>query len=114
MIPAARPEIGEDERIAVDRVLRSGMLAQGPEVAAFENEFASIVDGRQCIAVNSGTSALQLAFLAGGIGAGVQAPVHAQPVAKPYLFNVQVTLRQRPQECRPAIETQRPDCSASP
>ena len=70
MIPAARPEIGEDERIAVDQVLRSGMLAQGPEVAAFENEFASIVDGRQCIAVNSGTSALQLAFLAGGIGAG--------------------------------------------
>lgn len=70
MIPAARPEIGEDERAAVDRVLRSGMLAQGPEVAAFENEFASIVDGRRCIALNSGTSALHLAFLAGGIGPG--------------------------------------------
>lgn len=70
MIPAARPEIGEDERAAVDRVLRSGMLAQGPEIAAFENEFASIVDGRRCIALNSGTSALHLAFLAGGIGPG--------------------------------------------
>ncbi|MHA6694014.1 DegT/DnrJ/EryC1/StrS family aminotransferase [Homoserinimonas sp. A520] len=70
MIPAARPEIGEDERVAVDRVLRSGMLAQGPEVAAFENEFASIVDGRRSIAVNSGTSALHLAFLAGGVGPG--------------------------------------------
>lgn len=70
MIPAARPEIGEDERLAVDRVLRSGMLAQGPEVAAFEQEFASIVDGRRSIAVNSGTSALHLAFLAAGIGPG--------------------------------------------
>lgn len=70
MIPAARPEIGEDERNAVDRVLRSGMLAQGPEVAAFENEFASIVDGARCIALNSGTSALHLAFLAGGVGPG--------------------------------------------
>ena len=70
MIPAARPEIGKDERDAVDRVLQSGMLAQGPEVAAFESEFAAVVDGRRCIAMNSGTSALHLAFLAGGIGPG--------------------------------------------
>ena len=40
MIPAARPIIGDDERAAVDRVMRSGMVAQGPEVAAFEHEFA--------------------------------------------------------------------------
>ncbi len=70
MIPAARPEIGEEERSTVDRVLQSGMLAQGPEVAAFEKEFAAVVDGRHCIAMNSGTSALHLAFLAGGIGPG--------------------------------------------
>ena len=70
MIPAARPEIGEDERAAVDRVLRSGILAQGPEVAAFESEFSELVDGRHSIAVNSGTSALHLAFLAAGIKPG--------------------------------------------
>lgn len=70
MIPAARPDIGSEEREAVDRVMRSAMLAQGPEVAAFEDEFASVVGGRRCIAVNSGTSALHLAFLAGGIGPG--------------------------------------------
>ncbi|HRN28933.1 MAG TPA: DegT/DnrJ/EryC1/StrS family aminotransferase [Terrimesophilobacter sp.] len=70
MIPAARPEIGEEERAAVDRVLRSGMLAQGPEVAAFEQEFAALVNGFSCIAVNSGTSALHLAFVAAGIGPG--------------------------------------------
>jgi dTDP-4-amino-4,6-dideoxygalactose transaminase len=70
MIPAARPEIGEDERAAVDRVMRSGMLAQGPEVAAFEKEFSAIVAGRESVALNSGTSALHLSILAVGIGAG--------------------------------------------
>ena len=70
VIPAARPIIGEEERAAVDRVLRSGMMAQGPEVKAFEEEFAQFVGGRRCIAVNSGTSALHLGFLAAGIKAG--------------------------------------------
>lgn len=62
--------IGDDERAAVDRVLTSGMLAQGPEVKAFEDEFAELVAGRHCIAVNSGTSALHMAFIAAGIGPG--------------------------------------------
>ena len=69
-IPAARPLIGEEERSAVDRVLQSGMMAQGPEVAAFENEFSTIVAGRQCIAVNSGTSGLHMALIAAGIKQG--------------------------------------------
>lgn len=70
MIPAAQPIVGDEEREAVDRVLRSGMLAQGPEVKAFEDEFAAVVNGRHCVAVNSGTSALHMAFIAAGIGAG--------------------------------------------
>jgi dTDP-4-amino-4,6-dideoxygalactose transaminase len=70
MIPAAKPIIGDDERAAVDRVLRSGMLAQGPEVAAFEEEFSKFVGGRHCVAMNSGTSALHLGFIAAGIKAG--------------------------------------------
>ena len=71
MIPAARPLIGDDERAAVDRVLSSGMVAQGPEVAAFEEEFAEhLVGGRTCVAVNSGTSGLHLGLLACGIGPG--------------------------------------------
>jgi len=70
MIPAAKPIIGDEEREAVDRVLRSGMIAGGPEVAAFESEFSELVDGRHCIAVNSGTSALHMAFLAAGIKSG--------------------------------------------
>jgi dTDP-4-amino-4,6-dideoxygalactose transaminase len=70
MIPVAVPLIGEDERAAVDWVLRSGMLAQGAEVEAFEKEFSGLVDGRACIAVNSGTSALHLGMLAAGVTAG--------------------------------------------
>lgn len=70
MIPAANPIIGRKERRAVDRVLRSGSLAQGPEVLAFENEFSKYVNGRHCVALNSGTSALHMAFLAAGIKAG--------------------------------------------
>jgi dTDP-4-amino-4,6-dideoxygalactose transaminase len=70
-IPPARPIIGDDEREAVDRVLRSGMLAQGPEVAAFETEFADHFRlGRACVAVNSGTSGLHLGLLATHIGPG--------------------------------------------
>ena len=45
-------------------------LAQGPQVAAFEQEFAAVVGGRECVAVNSGTSALHMALIALGIGAG--------------------------------------------
>lgn len=70
-IPVAKPNIGVKERRAVDRVLRSGMLAQGPEVAAFESEFSEkVVDGRPCVAVNSGTSAQHLGLLASGVRPG--------------------------------------------
>lgn len=62
--------IGGGERLAIDRVLASGMLAQGPEVAAFEAEFSRHVRGRPCVAVNSGTSGLLLGLLAIGIGPG--------------------------------------------
>jgi perosamine synthetase len=69
-IPPTGLLIGEEERAAIDRVLASGMLAQGPEVAAFEAEFSRHVWGQPCVAVNSGTSALLLGLLAIGIGPG--------------------------------------------
>ena len=70
-IQAAQPMIGDDERRAVDRVLQSGILAQGPEVAAFEQEFAEhFTPGRPVVAVNSGTSGQHLGLLASGIGPG--------------------------------------------
>src|SRR5690625_4989158 len=71
LIPAAKPLIGEEERAAVDAVLRSGMVAQGPQVAAFEEEFAAeLVAGRRCQAVSSGTAGLHVGLLACGIGPG--------------------------------------------
>jgi dTDP-4-amino-4,6-dideoxygalactose transaminase len=62
--------IGEAEIEAAVRVLRSGMVVQGPEVAAFEQEFSALVNGRHCVAVNSGTSALQLTLMALNIKPG--------------------------------------------
>jgi dTDP-4-amino-4,6-dideoxygalactose transaminase len=70
MIPAAKPIVGDEERAAVDRVLKSGMMAQGPEVAAFEEEFSKFVGGYKCVAVNSGTSGLHMALVAAGIKQG--------------------------------------------
>jgi dTDP-4-amino-4,6-dideoxygalactose transaminase len=55
---------------AVDRVFHSTQFVLGNETAAFEEEFAAYCGGRHGIAVNSGTSALHLALLAGGIGPG--------------------------------------------
>ncbi|BCW49066.1 dTDP-4-amino-4,6-dideoxygalactose transaminase [Arthrobacter sp. 1088] len=70
-IPPAKPIIGDDERKAVEAVLASGQLAQGSEVASFEQEFSQVLlDGRAAVAVNSGTSGLHLGLLAAGIGAG--------------------------------------------
>lgn len=64
-IPAAKPIIGDEERAAVDAVLASGMVVQGPQVKAFEEEFgAQAAAGAHAVAVNSGTSAQHLAALA--------------------------------------------------
>ena len=55
---------------AATRVLRSGTYCLGPEVEAFEDEFARYCGAPHAVAVNSGTSALHLALLACGIGEG--------------------------------------------
>ena len=60
-VPLVRPMIGPKERAAVARVLRSDNLAQGPEIEAFEAEFAAMCGTRYAIAVNSGTAALFVA-----------------------------------------------------
>lgn len=80
MIPLSRPVIGDEEVAAVSRVLRSGQLAQGPEVMNFEEEFAAYVEpgGRiEAVAVGNGTAALQVALMAHGIGPGDEVVVPA-------------------------------------
>jgi dTDP-4-amino-4,6-dideoxygalactose transaminase len=60
--------IKSDIDAAVAGVLENGQFVLGPEVEAFEREFAQMCDAREAVAVNSGTSALHLALLACGIG----------------------------------------------
>lgn len=43
LIPVAKPFIGRQERAAVNRVLKSGFLTQGPEVKVFETEFQKLL-----------------------------------------------------------------------
>lgn len=70
MIPIAKPNIGKREKELVMEVLNSGMLVQGPKVAALEDIFAEICEVKHAIATSSGTTALHLALLAHGIGEG--------------------------------------------
>ncbi len=69
-VPVARPWIGEEEAEAVRRPLLSGWVTQGPEVAAFESEFAAAVGAPHACAVANCTVALQLALRAAGVGPG--------------------------------------------
>lgn len=69
-IPVAKPLVGRDDIRAVVKVMKSGGLAQGPQVLNFEKQFSKFVGDRECVAVNSGTSALHLALLSLGIGPG--------------------------------------------
>jgi len=55
---------------AIERTLFSGKLILGPETEGFENDFASFCGANFCIGVNSGTSALTIALMALGVGAG--------------------------------------------
>src|SRR5580704_15821118 len=55
---------------AVARVMENGQFILGPEVEAFESEFAAFCGAKFAIGVNSGTSALHLALLAAGVGPG--------------------------------------------
>ncbi|MGH9067114.1 MAG: DegT/DnrJ/EryC1/StrS family aminotransferase [Acidimicrobiales bacterium] len=69
-VPSACPVASEEDIAAVVRVLRSGVLANGPESAGLEEEFAVSCGTRHAIAVSSGTDALYLAGRAIGIGPG--------------------------------------------
>ncbi|MCX5889990.1 MAG: DegT/DnrJ/EryC1/StrS family aminotransferase [Deltaproteobacteria bacterium] len=63
-IPVARPTLGEEEAAAARRAILSGWVVQGPEVAAFEKEFAALIGAPGAVACSSGTAALHLALLA--------------------------------------------------
>jgi perosamine synthetase len=70
MIPVARPWMDEREADAARRAILSGWVTQGPEVAAFEQEFAAAVGAAHACAVSSCTTALHVALTALGVGPG--------------------------------------------
>lgn len=70
MITIAKPQIGQEEKNAVMDVMGSGMIACGSVVAEFEQKFADYVGMKYGIATTSGTTALEVALRALGIGAG--------------------------------------------
>ncbi|PVH27264.1 UDP-4-amino-4,6-dideoxy-N-acetyl-beta-L-altrosamine transaminase [Pararhodobacter oceanensis] len=70
MIPYGRQIIGDEDIAAVEAVLRSDFLTQGPVVQRFENAVASRVGASHAIATNSATSALHVACLALDLGPG--------------------------------------------
>lgn len=70
MITISKPIIKEEELRAVKKVLKSGMIVQGPMVVEFEKKFADFCGAKYAIAVNSGTAALHCALYAAGINEG--------------------------------------------
>lgn len=70
LLPIAKPSLGEEEAAAAGRVIQTGWVTQGPEVALFEQEFAKYTGAPFACAVSNCTTALHLALLAVGVRPG--------------------------------------------
>jgi perosamine synthetase len=115
VIRLARPDVGNEEAVAVAEVLESGLLTMGPKVAEFEAELARVCERPYAAAVSSGTAALHLAVLALGIGEGdeVLVPAYTFPAtanvvalagARPVLVDVDpVTMNLDPARVETAV-----------
>ena len=94
-LPFARPSIDEQSIAAVAQVFRSGQLASGPKVAAFEADLAAYLGGgRHLRVMTSATAGLEMALEVAGIGPGDEVIVPAMSFAAS--ANVIARLRAKP------------------
>jgi perosamine synthetase len=77
-IPFARPIIGNEEREAVNEVLKGPILVHGPKAHELETSFADFTKAPHAVSVSSCTAALHLCYFHLGIGAGDEVVVPAQ------------------------------------
>ena len=90
---------------AYHRVMESGRYLLGPELDAFEGEFARSVGAAHCVGVANGLEALQLALMTQGIGPGDEVIVPAHGYIATWLAVSHVGARPVPCECDPATYT---------
>jgi len=83
-VPHSRPTVEQDDVKAVSDVLASGEIAQGEKVCEFEKAVARFVEAKYAIACSSGTSALHLALLSLGVGAGDEVIIPSYVCSAPY------------------------------
>jgi perosamine synthetase len=81
LIRLGSPSIGAEEAEAISQVLQTGFLVQGERVRAFESQIAAASRTSDAVVVSSGTAALHVALLAGGVGPGdlVAVPTYSWP-----------------------------------
>jgi dTDP-3-amino-3,4,6-trideoxy-alpha-D-glucose transaminase len=106
---AAYVELGGEIDAAVERVLASGRYVFGPEVEAFEQEFAAFVGTRHCVAVGSGLDALALVVEARDVSAGDEVVVPAHTFVATWLAATRVGARPVPVDVDPSSYNLDPD-----
>jgi dTDP-4-amino-4,6-dideoxygalactose transaminase len=112
-LPFARPSIDADSIAAVADVLRSGQLASGPKVLAFENALAAYLGGgRQVRVMTSATAGLEMALEVAGVGPGDEVIVPAMSFAAS--ANVIARLRAKPKFVDIELTTRNIDLSKVP
>jgi dTDP-4-amino-4,6-dideoxygalactose transaminase len=84
-LAALHAELRDELETAMERVLRSGWYLRGPEVAAFETEFAALCEVDGAVGVANGLEALELTLLGLGIGGGDEVIVSAHTAIATWL-----------------------------
>jgi len=101
VIPHNRPTLGEDEANVLAGIIRSGHVVQGPRVEEFERAMAAFFGLQGGVAVNSGTSALEVALLALGVGPGDEVIMPSYVCAALYLATVRTGAEPRVVDIEP-------------